>query len=61
MMLCTAAALDAPRALRAGIDRTTATALMRSATVRFDADGWARDAARSLRDEGFCVVRAGGE
>ena len=52
--------LLAPRALRAGIDRTTATALMRSATVRFDADGWARDAARSLRDEGFCVVRAGG-
>ena len=57
-----ALALDAPpRALRAGlIDRATATALMRSATVRFDADGWARDAARSLRDEGFCVVRAGG-
>ena len=57
-----ALALDAPpRALRAGlIDCATATALMRSATVRFDADGWARDAARSLRDEGFCVVRAGG-
>ncbi|CAH0367611.1 unnamed protein product [Pelagomonas calceolata] len=62
LQCCTAAALEAPlRALRAGlIDRTTATALMRSATVRFDADGWARDAARSLRDEGFCVVRAGG-
>ena len=58
-----ALALDAPpRALRAGlIDCATATALMRSATVRFDADGWARDAARSLRDEGFCVVRAGGK
>ena len=58
-----ALALDAaPRALRAGlIDRATATTLMRSATVRFDSDGWARDAARSLRDEGFCVVRAGGE
>ena len=57
-----ALALDAPpRALRAGlIDRATAIALMRSATVRFDADGWAEDAARSLRDEGFCVVRAGG-
>jgi hypothetical protein len=52
--------LLAPRALRAGIDRATATALMHTATVRFDADGWARDAARSLRDEGFCVVRAGG-
>ena len=50
----------APRALRAGIDRTTATTLMRSATVRFDTEGWAEDAARSLRDEGFCVVRAGG-
>jgi len=50
------------RVLRAGlIDRATASALMRTATVRFDADGWARDAARSLRDEGFCVVRAGGE
>jgi len=50
------------RALRAGrIDRTTAMALMRSATVRFESDGWAEDAARSLRDEGFCVVRAGGE
>ena len=62
LLCCTAAALDAPpRALRAGlIDRTTATALMRSATVRFESDGWARDAARSLRDEGFCVVRAGG-
>ena len=33
---------------------------MRSATVRFESDGWAEDAARSLRDEGFCVVRAGG-
>ena len=53
--------LLAPRALRAGIDRTTATTLMRSATVRFDTEGWAEDAARSLRDEGFCVVRAGGE
>ena len=52
--------LLAPRALRAGIDRTTATTLMRSATVRFDTEGWAEDAARSLRDEGFCVVRAGG-
>ena len=51
----------APRVLRAGIDRTTATTLMRSATVRFDTEGWAEDAARSLRDEGFCVVRAGGE
>ena len=61
MMLCTAAALDAPQALRTGIDRATATALMRTATVRFESDGWARDAARSLRDEGFCVVRAGGE
>ena len=64
MLLYSAAALalDAPpRALRAGlIDRATAIALMRSATVRFDADGWAEDAARSLRDEGFCVVRAGG-
>ena len=64
VLLYSAAALAfdaAPRALRAGlIDRTTATALMRSATVRFDVDGWARDAARSLRDEGFCVVRAGG-
>ena len=62
LLLCTAAALDAtPRALRKGlIDRTTATALMRSATVRFESDGWAEDAARSLRDEGFCVVRAGG-
>ena len=62
LLCCTAAALDAaPRALRAGlIDRATAIALMRSATVRFDADGWAEDAARSLRDEGFCVVRAGG-
>ena len=50
----------APRVLRAGIDRTTATTLMRSATVRFDTEGWAEDAARSLRDEGFCVVRAGG-
>ena len=62
LLCCTAAALEAPlRALRAGlIDRATATTLMRSATVRFDADGWARDAARSLRDEGFCVVRAGG-
>ena len=60
---CAALALDAPpRALRAGlIDRATATALMRSATVRFESDGWAEDAARSLRDEGFCVVRAGGE
>ena len=49
------------RALRAGlIDRAAATALMRTATVRFESDGWARDAARSLRDEGFCVVRAGG-
>ena len=49
------------RALRAGIiDRPTATALMRSATVRFESEGWAEDAARSLRDEGFCVVRAGG-
>ena len=58
-----ALALDAPpRALRAGlIDRATATALMRTATVRFASDGWAEDAARSLRDEGFCVVRAGGE
>ena len=61
MMLCTAAALDAPQALRTGIDRATATALMRSATVQFESDGWARDAARSLRDEGFCVVRAGGK
>ena len=52
--------LLAPRALRAGIDRTTATTLMRSATVRFDTEGWAEDAARSLRDEGFCIVRAGG-
>jgi len=64
VLLCSAAALalDAPpRALRAGlIDRATATALMRSATVRFESDGWAEDAARSLRDEGFCVVRAGG-
>ena len=33
---------------------------MRSATVRFESDGWAEDAARSLRDKGFCVVRAGG-
>ena len=33
---------------------------MRSATVRFESGGWAEDAARSLRDEGFCVVRAGG-
>ena len=57
-----ALALDAPpRALRAGlIDRPTATALMRTATVRFESDGWVSDAARSLRDEGFCVVRAGG-
>ena len=63
LLLCNAASLDAPpRALRAGlIDRATATALMRSATVRFESDGWAEDAARSLRDEGFCVVRAGGE
>jgi len=34
---------------------------MRTATVHFEVDGWARDAARSLRDEGFCIVRAGGE
>ena len=65
LLLKTAAlALELPplRALRAGrIDRTTATALMRTATVRFASDGWAEDAARSLRDEGFCVVRAGGE
>ena len=62
LLCCTAAALDVPpRALRAGlIDRATATALMRSATVRFESDGWAEDAALSLRDEGFCVVRAGG-
>ena len=59
-MLSFTAALDAPRALRAGIDRATATTLMRSATVRFESDGWAEDAARSLRDKGFCVVRAGG-
>ena len=50
------------RALRAGlIDRAAATALMRTATVRFGSEGWVSDAARSLRDEGFCVVRAGGE
>ena len=58
-----ALALELPplRALRAGrIDRATATALMRSATVRFASDGWTEDAARSLGDEGFCVVRAGG-
>ena len=62
LQCCTAAALEAPlRALRAGlIDRATATTLMRAATVRFESDGWAEDAARSLRDEGFCVVRAGG-
>ena len=47
-----ALALDAPlRALRAGIDRATATAPMRSATVRFELNGWAEDAAQSLRDE----------
>ena len=34
---------------------------MRTATVHFEVDGWVRDAARSLRDEGFCIVRAGGE
>ena len=58
-----ALALELPplRALRAGlIDRPTATTLMRTATVRFASDGWAEDAARSLQDEGFCVVRAGG-
>ena len=28
--------------------------------MRCESDGGARDAARSLRDEGFCVVRAAG-
>ena len=42
------------------IDRATATALMRSATVRFESDGWAATRARSLRDDGRGVVRAGG-